>query len=62
MLPFAGGITNGPFFIPANQKREFHGVWQVPQDISMLGIAPHMHLLGTHWEVYGVTRPTIQLT
>jgi hypothetical protein len=55
MLPFAGGITNGPFFIPANQKREFHGVWQVPQDISMLGIAPHMHLLGTHWEVYGVT-------
>ncbi|MEY3368505.1 MAG: hypothetical protein RI973_1660 [Bacteroidota bacterium] len=55
MLPFAGGLTNGPFVIPANQVKEFHGVWTVPQDISMLGIAPHMHLLGTHWEVFGIT-------
>ena len=55
MIPFGGTLINGPFVIPANQTREFHGVWEVPQDISMLGIAPHMHLLGTHWEVYGVT-------
>lgn len=55
MLPIGGTLLNGPFFIPANQTREFHGVWTVPQDVSMLGIAPHMHLLGTHWTVYAVT-------
>ena len=55
MVPFGGTLLNGPFIIPANQTREFHGVWEVPQDISMLGIAPHMHLLGTHWQVYAVT-------
>lgn len=55
MNPKGGTLLNGPFFIPANQKREFHGVWTVPEEISMLGLFPHMHLLGTHWEVYGVT-------
>jgi hypothetical protein len=54
MVPFFGTLLNGPFIIPANQTRAFHGVWQVPQTISMLGIAPHMHLLGTHWEVFAV--------
>lgn len=55
MVPFFGTLQNGPFIIPANQTRVFHGIWQVPQTISMLGIAPHMHLLGTHWEVFAVT-------
>ncbi|MEO0008624.1 MAG: hypothetical protein RJA20_2820 [Bacteroidota bacterium] len=55
MTAFGGTLTNGPFVIPANQIRQFHGTWSVPQDISMLGIAPHMHLLGTHWKVFGVT-------
>jgi hypothetical protein len=53
MLP--SSLENGPFFIPANQTREFHGVWKVPAEASMLGIAPHMHLLGTHWNVFAVT-------
>lgn len=55
MNPQPGTLLNGPFFIPANQTRTFHGVWTVPQQISMLGVAPHMHLLGTHWEVFAVT-------
>jgi hypothetical protein len=55
MVPQPGTLLNGPFFIPANQIRTFHGVWTVPQEISMLGVAPHMHLLGTHWEVFAVT-------
>ncbi len=55
MIPQPGTLLNGPFFIPANQTRTFHGVWTVPQQISMLGVAPHMHLLGTHWEVFAVT-------
>ncbi|NUO02153.1 MAG: T9SS type A sorting domain-containing protein [Saprospiraceae bacterium] len=55
MLPLANTLTNGPFIIPANQTREFHGRWTVPEDISVIGIAPHMHLLGTHWRVFAVT-------
>jgi hypothetical protein len=54
MLPFAGTLENGPFFIYPNQEHEFHGTLTVPSDVSMVGIAPHMHLLGTHWRVYAV--------
>lgn len=55
MVPLPGTLINGPFIIPANQTREFHGVLNVPIDVSILGLAPHMHLLGTHWDVYAVT-------
>ena len=55
MLPFFGTLTNGPFWIPANQTREFHGTWTIPEAISVINISPHMHLLGTHWRVYAET-------
>ena len=55
MLPFGSTLTNGPFFIQANRVKRFHGVWKVPNKISMIGIAPHMHLLGREWEVYAVS-------
>lgn len=55
MLPFFGTLTNGPFLIPANQTREFHGTWTAPEKASIIGVSPHMHLLGTHWEVFAVT-------
>lgn len=55
MIPFFGTLTNGPFVIPANQTKEFHGVLTVPEDVSMVGIAPHSHLLGRRWEVFAVT-------
>lgn len=45
-------VINDVFIIPANTKKEFHGIWTVPKDISFVGITPHMHLLGKHWEVY----------
>lgn len=54
MLPFFGTLVNGPFVIPANTVQEFHGVWAVPQKISLLSTSPHMHLLGTHWLVYAI--------
>lgn len=54
MLPLPGVLTNGPFFIPANTTREFHGQYTAPRDISMIGIAPHMHKLGQHWKVFAV--------
>lgn len=52
MLPFFGTLTNGPFIIPANETRNFHGVFEVPFKVSIMGLAPHMHLLGKNWHVY----------
>lgn len=55
MLPFAGTLTNGPFFIPANQQKTFHGIWEAPEEISLVAITPHMHLLGVQWTVFAIT-------
>ncbi|MEM9548255.1 MAG: T9SS type A sorting domain-containing protein [Bacteroidota bacterium] len=52
MLPFdlTGGFWS--FVIPANQVKEFHGIWDITSDISLVGLSPHMHYLGTEWEVW----------
>jgi len=52
MLPFdlPGGFFS--FIIPPNQKREFHGTWTLDEDRSLIGLSPHMHYLGTDWEVW----------
>lgn len=52
MVPLPGVLLNGPFFMLPGQVKEFHGVWDVPNDISLVGISPHMHLLGKNWTVY----------
>ncbi|MEN0006970.1 MAG: T9SS type A sorting domain-containing protein [Bacteroidota bacterium] len=52
MLPFGNVLQNGPFVIPPNQVRTFHGEVTINQKVSLLGIAPHMHLLGQNWQVY----------
>ncbi len=53
MLPFS--LINGPFVMPPNTVKQFHGRFRVPIDISLLGIAPHCHLLGKNWRVFAVT-------
>lgn len=56
MLPFdiepfgIGGFFT--FVMPPNTVRTFEGIWEVEDDLSFVGIAPHMHLLGIDWEVY----------
>lgn len=40
------------FSIPPNQVKEFHGIWNIWQDISLIGLSPHMHYLGKNWEVW----------
>ncbi len=52
MLPFdlPGGFFG--FSIPPNQVKEFHGRWNITQDISLIGLSPHMHYLGKNWEVW----------
>lgn len=54
LVPLPGIIQNGPFVIPANQTREFHGLITVPFDASLYSVAPHSHLLGTHWKVFAI--------
>jgi hypothetical protein len=51
MLPtnLPGGF-NG-FFIPGKQVKTFEGTFTSPVDASLIGIFPHMHLLGKKWEV-----------
>ncbi|MBK9150131.1 MAG: T9SS type A sorting domain-containing protein [Saprospiraceae bacterium] len=52
MLPFHLLTGANSFFIPANTKKTFEGVYTLPFDVSLIGIFPHMHYLGKHWEVY----------
>ncbi len=53
MLP--PNLVNGPFIMPANSVKEFHGTFKAPFDVSLLGIAPHCHKLGKNWRVFAVT-------
>ncbi len=55
MVPFGNTLTNGPFVIQPNEVKTFHGTFTVPFKISLLGIAPHCHLLGKDWTAYAVT-------
>lgn len=52
MLPtdLPGGFFG--FNLLPEQTRSFHGTWVINQDLSLMGLSPHMHLLGTDWEVY----------
>jgi hypothetical protein len=44
-----------PFIIPASQVRSFKGTINVPINVSLMLIAPHMHLLGRKAKSYAVT-------
>ena len=52
--------TNGeskiipPLVIPANKKTKHTSYLLIPQDISILTINPHMHLLGTSFKSYAI--------
>ena len=52
MLPFNLVTGANSFFILPNQVKKFEGIYTVPSDISLIGIFPHMHLLGKNWEVF----------
>lgn len=43
------------FRIPANKIKTFTGVLNVPVDISLVSVLPHMHLIGQSWEVFAIT-------
>jgi hypothetical protein len=53
MLP--NTLVNGPFVMEPETVTEFHGVFTVPLNVSLLGVMPHSHLLGKNWRVFAVT-------
>lgn len=48
-------VISTPLFIPANTTKTFNEAFiPLPQDISLLSIAPHMHLIGQSITTYGI--------
>jgi len=68
-LNHTSSLTNGPLYIAANQTKTFYGEYTVPAlygKVSMLQVAPHMHLIGrsiqSHAEAAGnVNIPMIKI-
>lgn len=56
-------LTNGPLHIPANTVRTFKAEATVVANVSLIGVLPHMHLIGTAMNCYAVVPggDTIQL-
>jgi Secretion system C-terminal sorting domain/Copper type II ascorbate-dependent monooxygenase, C-terminal domain len=56
-------LANGPLVIPANSTKTFTAKFTVPVDITLISIAPHMHLIGKNVKVFGVptTGDTLKL-
>jgi hypothetical protein len=50
-----GANITPPLVIPPNTVQSFVEQLSVPYDVSLLGVAPHMHLLGQNIESFGVT-------
>ncbi len=50
-------LQNGPLFIPANQTKTFTAKFDVPNflNASVLGVAPHMHMIGRSISCFGIT-------
>ena len=48
-------LQEWPLVIPANTTQTLHEQFSVPLDLSILGVAPHMHLIGKSINAFGVT-------
>ncbi len=58
-------LTNGPLYIPANTTKTFYSNYNVPTNVSVFAVAPHMHLIGKSIKAYGVlgtdTTPYVEI-
>lgn len=48
-------LLNGPLFIPADSVKQFNALVNIPIPITVIGISPHMHLIGNSVLSYAVT-------
>ncbi len=48
-------LQEWPLNIPANTVKTMHEQFSIPYDLSFIGVAPHMHLIGKTINAFGVT-------
>jgi Copper type II ascorbate-dependent monooxygenase, C-terminal domain len=48
-------LQNYPLDIPANAVKTYHARFTMPQNVSFMTVAPHMHLIGRSITSFGVT-------
>lgn len=48
-------VAGQQFQIPANKVQSFTTTFTIPYEISVIGVAPHMHLLGKNCRAYATT-------
>ncbi len=48
-------LTNGPLYIPADSVRTFNSQLGAPFNVTLLSVAPHMHLIGRSIKSWVVT-------
>ncbi len=66
VLTYQNDMTDGPLFIPANTVKTFHQEKNIGgTDISLIGLFPHMHRVGTSINTYAkkgnITTPLIDI-
>jgi hypothetical protein len=54
-LNYVTSMTDGPINIPANTTRTYHERYHIPINVTVLSVAPHMHLIGQSIKAYCVT-------
>lgn len=50
-----GNLSNGPLIIPPDSIKKFYAQVTIPTNATILGISPHMHLIGKSSKCFGVT-------
>ncbi len=55
LLNHTTSLLNGPLAIPADSVKTFYSKFTIPVDISLLGVLPHMHLIGRKIKAFGIT-------
>jgi len=64
ILNHSSSLTNGPLFIAANQTKTFYGQYAIPAafgKVSIIQIAPHMHLIGRSINSHAVAPGNINI-
>jgi hypothetical protein len=54
ILNHGPALINGPLSIPANTIRTFRSEYTLPVGVTLLGVLPHMHLVGQSMQVYAL--------
>jgi len=54
ILNHGPALVNGPLSIPANTTKTFRAEYTLPVGVTLLGVLPHMHLVGKSMQVYAL--------